>query len=127
MKWFVHVLQNYANFNGRARRKEFWMFFLFNLIFGIAAIIADNIIGFTFGDSGYGILYLIYNLVVVLPTIAVTVRRLHDTGKSGWFYFIALIPIIGSIWLLVVLCSDSDYPNEYGPNPKEAEVNFEMQ
>ena len=128
MEWYLKVMRNYANFNGRARRKEYWMFFLFNMIFAIAAVIADNIIGFTFGETGYGVFYILYALAVFIPGLAVTVRRLHDTGKSGWFYFIVLIPIIGWIWLLVLLCTDGNYGNnEYGSNPKDLETGFEMQ
>ena len=124
MNWYLKVLKNYAVFSGRARRKEYWMFALFQLIFALAAMAIDNIIGTTFkiGDQGipYGYVYMIYTLALFIPALAVAVRRLHDVGKSGWFLLICLIPIIGVIWLLVLLVTDSKPgDNEYGPNPKE--------
>ena len=120
-------MRNYANFSGRARRKEYWMFILFNFIFACAAAIADNLIGTTFGEIGYGFLYLAYGLVTFIPGLAVSIRRLHDVGKSGWFCLIALIPLIGAIWLLILMCLDSLPDNEYGPNPKEMDLGIEMQ
>jgi len=122
MKWYLNVLNNYATFSGRARRSEYWFFVLFNMIFGIVAMILDNILGTTF-DLGFGIsygyIYLIYTLAILIPGLAVVVRRLHDVGKSGWMYFIFLIPIVGIIWLLVLLCTDSQVgSNKWGENPK---------
>ena len=120
MNWYLKVLQNYAVFSGRARRKEYWMFVLFNIIFGIAAVILDNVLGTAIKDLGYGLFYFLYALAVLIPSLAVGARRLHDVGKSGWFLLIALIPIIGAIWLLVLLCTGGNAgENEYGPNPKE--------
>ncbi|MRT94576.1 DUF805 domain-containing protein [Ancylomarina sp. 16SWW S1-10-2] len=114
MNWYLAVLKKYAEFNGRARRQEFWMFFLFNLIFGFVAGIVDSILG------TYLVVYTIYTLAVLIPFIAVGVRRLHDTGKSGWLYLIVLIPVIGAIALLVLFVIDSTPgENEYGKNPKE--------
>ena len=122
MKWYLNVLNNYATFSGRARRSEYWFFALFNMIFLIVAMILDNILGTTF-DLGFGIsygyIYLIYTLAILIPGLAVVVRRLHDVGKSGWMYFIVLIPIVGIIWLLVLLCTDSQVgSNKWGENPK---------
>ena len=129
MKWYLKVVRdNYANFNGRASRQEYWMFTLFMIIFSIVAMIADNILAtvFTVGEGsyavsmGYGWIYLIYYLALFLPCLAVVVRRLHDTGKSGWFYFIVLIPLVGAIWILILFCTDSNPgENNYGPSPKE--------
>jgi uncharacterized membrane protein YhaH (DUF805 family) len=128
MKWYLHVLRNYANFNGRARRTEYWMFILFNIIFAVAANLVDMILFGKFSDGNtIGILSPIYSLAMFIPGLAVLIRRLHDAGKSGWFWLIVLIPIIGWIWLIVVLCSDSEPDNEYGPNPKGTEFDFEMQ
>ena len=113
MGWYLKVLKNYAVFDGRARRKEYWMFYLFNMVFIFVLAFLDGILtaGFLVG---------LYSLAVLLPMIAVAVRRLHDVGKSGWFLFIGLIPIIGGIWLLVLYCIDGDVgENKYGPNPKE--------
>jgi uncharacterized membrane protein YhaH (DUF805 family) len=119
MKYYLQALSNYANFTGRARRKEYWMFLLFNMIFAFIAMIIDNILGRAAPELGYGVVYVLYALAVFIPGLAVTVRRLHDVGKSGWMYFIVLIPIIGAIWLLVLLVSEGDQTrNEYGENPK---------
>lgn len=121
MNWYLKVVKNYVGFSGRARRKEYWMFILFNLIFSIAAVILDNIIGTAIGGIGYGVIYILYSLAVLLPSLAAVVRRLHDVGKSGWMIFISIIPLIGVIWLLVLLVLDSNPgENKYGPNPKEA-------
>jgi len=116
MEWYLRVVKdNYANFGGRARRKEYWMFVLFNMLFVFAALVVDYILG------TFPLLYVLYILGIILPSIAVTVRRLHDVGKSGWWYFIVLIPIIGAIWLLVLLCTDgTPGANSYGPSPKAA-------
>jgi len=121
MNWYLKVLKNYAVFSGRARRKEYWMFTLFNIIFLIIAMVLDNILGTAIEDVGYGLFYFLYALSVLIPSLAVGVRRLHDVGKSGWFLLIALIPIIGSIWLLVLFCTDGDAgENKFGANPKES-------
>lgn len=131
MKWYLQVLKSYTVFSGRARRKEYWMFVLFNLIFLLVAMGIDHALGTTFKfDSPYGshnlpygYVYLLYALAVLIPGLAVSVRRLHDVGKSGWMLLIALIPIIGAIWLLVLMVIDSDAGiNQYGPNPKELAV-----
>jgi uncharacterized membrane protein YhaH (DUF805 family) len=119
MNWYLKVLRQYADFNGRARREEYWMFTLFNLIFIIVAMILDNILGLTVEEEPYGVFYFLYAFAVLIPGLAVTVRRLHDVGKSGWMILVALIPIIGAIWLLALMVFDSDPgDNEYGQNPK---------
>lgn len=109
MNWYLEVLRKYAVFSGRARRKEYWMFVLFNIIIG-------TVLSF-FSDY----LYYLYGLAVLIPGLAVAVRRLHDMGKSGWWILIGLIPIIGWIWLIVLLATDGQPgENEYGLNPKES-------
>tara|TARA_B100000795_G_C22715028_1_gene405121 strand:+ start:386 stop:757 length:372 start_codon:yes stop_codon:yes gene_type:complete len=120
MNWYLKVLKQYADFNGRARRKEYWMFTLFNIIFGGIAMILDSVFGIAIEGVGYGPLYGVYVLVLFIPGLAVAVRRLHDIGKSGWMILIALIPVIGAIWILVLMVTDSN-PGEnlYGANPKE--------
>ena len=128
MDWYLKVMQdNYANFNGRARRKEYWMFYLFYILILIAAMMADNILGLSFSvgsgrseiETGYGWLYIITVLAHAVPSFACAVRRLHDTGKSGWFLLLSFIPIIGTIILLVFLCIDGDSgDNAHGPSPK---------
>ena len=123
MNWYLKVLKQYADFSGRARRKEYWMFVLFNMIFAIVAAILDNVLGIAMEGTGYGPLYGIYALAVLIPGLAVAVRRLHDVGKSGWLILITLIPLIGAIWLLVLLVTDSHLgENQYGQNSKEATV-----
>lgn len=114
MEWYTKVLKNYAVFHGRARRKEYWMFVLFNVIFSFAALIIDAVLGTA------AVFYFLYAVAVLIPGLAVTVRRLHDVGKSGWMILITLIPLIGGIWLLVLLFTEGNPGNnEYGSNPKE--------
>ena len=97
MNWYLMVLKNYATFNGRARRKEYWMFFLFNIIIAILLAVIEGIVG------SPGIVGMLYSLAVLIPGIAVSVRRLHDTDRSGWWMLIALVPLIGAIVLLVFM------------------------
>lgn len=123
MNWYLKCLKQYADFSGRARRKEYWMFVLFNALFAFVLGFLDGIMGLTIGGSNLGILSLIYSLAVLIPSIAVGVRRLHDIGKSGWAYFMAFIPIVGGIILLVWFCQEgSRQANEWGPDPKEGEI-----
>jgi len=118
LDWYISVIKKYAVFDGRARREEYWMFVLFNFIISLVLGILDIISG-TMDASGFGLLSTIYMLGVLLPGLGVTIRRLHDIGKSGWFIWICLIPIIGCIWLLILLVTDSNPgTNKYGPNPK---------
>lgn len=119
MDWYLEALRNYAVFEGRARRREYWFFVLFNSIIFIVLAIVDSVMSSS--EFGPGILSGIYSLAVFIPGLAVTVRRLHDTGRSGWWILIELVPIIGAIVLLVFLFTDSEPgTNEYGPNPKES-------
>ena len=108
MKYYLKGLQNYATFKGRARRSEFWFFILFNLIFSV-------LLGLVGGMMGFPFLSLIYSLAVFIPLLAVGVRRMHDTGKSGWFL---LIPLYN----LILCCTDGDIgANKYGDDPKPIE------
>lgn len=104
----------YADFSGRARRSEYWFFYLFVVIALFAASIVDKVIG------TYPLLYLLDGLAILLPILAAGARRLHDTGRSGWWLLIAFVPLIGAILLLVWYCTDSSPDNEYGPSPKGA-------
>ena len=123
MKWYLKVLKQYADFSGRARRTEYWMFVLFNIIFAIVAMILDNVLGIAIQGVGYGPLYGLYALALLIPGLAVAVRRLHDVGKSGWMFLIVLIPLVGPIWLLVLFCTDGQQGNnKWGQNPKEVAV-----
>lgn len=113
MNWYLEVLKKYAVFNGRARRKEFWMFALFNFIVALILSSIDYVLGAT------SIIYSIYILAIMIPSIAVLVRRLHDIGKSGWWYFIVFIPIVGAIWMVILLCKEGQSgENTYGVSPK---------
>jgi len=121
MNWYFEVLKKYAVFSGRARRKEYWYFFLFNIIVSIVLGVIDGITGSFSPEAGMGLLGGIYALAVLIPGIAVSVRRLHDTDRSGWWLLIALIPLIGAIVLLVFMVQDSKPgQNQFGSNPKEA-------
>ena len=120
MNWYLKCLKQYADFNGRARRKEYWMFVLFNIIISFVLGLVDRLFGTFSSKAGIGILGVLYSLAVLIPGLAVTVRRLHDIGKSGWMILIGLIPFIGTIWFLVLMLLDSNPgENKYGPNPKE--------
>jgi uncharacterized membrane protein YhaH (DUF805 family) len=115
MYWYLKVLKNYVGFQGRAARKEYWMFVLIHFIISIVLSIVETIADLT------GILTGIYALAVLLPSLAAIVRRLHDTGRSGWWIFISLIPLIGSIILIVFACQDSQEDgNKYGLNPGQS-------
>jgi len=121
MNWYLEVLKKYAVFNGRARRKEYWYFFLFNIIISIVLEIIDVVTGSFSSGTDIDLLSGIYTLAVLIPGIAVSVRRLHDTNRSGWWLLISLVPLIGAIVLIVFLSSDSKpEENKYGVNPKLA-------
>ena len=121
MNWYLEVLKKYAVFSGRARRKEYWFFVLFNIIISIVLAVIDGVTGSFSPEAGMGLLGGIYTLAVWIPGIAVSVRRLHDTERSGWWLLIALVPLIGAIVLLVFMVQDSKPgQNQYGANPKEA-------
>ena len=124
MEWYLKVMRdNYANFSGRARRKEYWMFVLVQTIVMIGLMILDSVLGLDFelqGISlGYGYLYLIGIIVHFIPSLAVVVRRLHDVGKSGWFYLLVLIPLIGWAWLFILYCIEGQKEdNKWGAGSK---------
>lgn len=134
MNWFFDVIKNrYAKFNGRARRKEYWMFQLFyyiflTLIYLIVAIglLMNNtgklpMLGFILTSIG-SILLIIFAFGLIVPNLAVTIRRFHDIGKSGWWILVCAIPYIGPLVLLIFCCLDSQSGmNKYGPNPKGIE------
>jgi uncharacterized membrane protein YhaH (DUF805 family) len=119
MDWYLGVLKKYTVFTGRARRREYWMFVLFNIIISVVLSIIDRVIGNP--EMGLGILGTLYALAVLVPSLAVGVRRLHDTNRSGWWLLIGLIPCIGFIVLIIFTVQDSQAgDNQYGPNPKAA-------
>ena len=113
MNWYLAVIKQYAVFSGRSRRQEYWMFTLINIIISIELSFIDGAVGTA------GVLQGIYGLALLLPSIGVTIRRLHDTGHSAWWIFIGVVPIIGAIIMIIFLVKDSDPgENRYGPNPK---------
>ena len=122
MNWYLQALKKYADFSGRARRKEYWVFVLFNIIISIVLTVCDVFVGTYSASASIGILSGIYSLAVLIPGIAVTVRRLHDTGRSGWWILIVLVPIVGWIVLLIFMLLDSQPQNAYGPSPKAGEA-----
>ena len=117
IEWYLSVLKKYAEFNGRARRSEFWYFALMNFLIVIALNIIEMIIG------TYGAISGLYSLAILIPSLAVGARRLHDTNKSGWLLLISLIPLIGAIILIIFFAQEGDSgENQYGANPKSEVV-----
>lgn len=121
MDWFVEALKKYAVFSGRAQRSEYWYFFLFYGLISIALGIADGLAGSYNKHAGMGMLSGIFSIGMLLPSLGVAVRRLHDVDRSGWWLLIALIPIVGVLVLLVFSVRDSQLgSNRFGLNPKDA-------
>lgn len=108
------VVDNYANFSGRARRSEYWFFVLANFLLGIITTILSDVV------PRFMLIVYIVGLPLIIPSLAVCVRRLHDIGKSGWFYLLSFIPLIGPILMIIWFCQDSQPgENKWGANPKE--------
>ncbi len=123
MSWYLSVLKKYAVFSGRAQRAEYWFFILFNIIISLVLAFVDTAAGTMSAEAGVGLLGGIYSLAVLIPSIAVSVRRLHDTSRSGWWLLLIFVPLLGFLVLLVFFVMDSTPgSNEHGPNPKEAPV-----
>jgi uncharacterized membrane protein YhaH (DUF805 family) len=130
MNWYVKALKQYVDFSGRARRREYWMFVLVNVVIVIVLSVVDTLLGTggfraTAGGGSFyaanslGLLSGLYTLAVLLPSIAVAVRRLHDTDRSGWWFLLGFVPIIGGIVLLVFYVLEGTRgPNRFGPDPK---------
>ncbi len=122
MSWFVEALKKYAVFSGRSRRKEYWYFVLFVVIISIALSIIDSLLGTHHRESGAGLLSGLFSLAMLIPSIAVSVRRLHDIDRTGWWVLISLVPLVGWRVLLVFHVQDgTPGTNRYGPNPKSTE------
>lgn len=117
-----HVFANSFDFRGRARRSEYWYFCLFNMLMSFLLGFMDGMMGTTFTTSTgaqMGIIGILFSLAVLIPSLAVSIRRLHDIGKSGWYLLVCLIPLIGGLLLLYWSVLDSEpQDNKYGPNPK---------
>ena len=109
---YVEVLQKYAVFDGRAKRTEYWMFTLIQVVIAVVLAALSSVVG-----EWFLVVYLLYVLATLLPSLAVTVRRLHDTGRSGWWILIGLVPLIGAIVLIIFMVMESADDNEYGPRP----------
>ncbi len=121
MNWYLKVLRQYVDFTGRARRMEFWVFTLVSLVISLLLNVLDSALHLG-SMLDVGVLGLLYSLAVLLPSLAVSVRRLHDIGRTGWWLLLAFIPVIGWIVLLVFHALAGDrQPNAYGPDPKTAD------
>ncbi|AKJ43673.1 DUF805 domain-containing protein [Pragia fontium] len=120
MEWYKKCFTQYADFSGRARRKEYWMFTLFNLLAIIVLAIVGSILDSVFGSNGAvtGILLIVYSLAIIIPSLSVTVRRLHDTDKTGWWYLLVFIPFGSLVLLVFTILEGTAGPNTYGPSPK---------
>ena len=112
MQWYIQSIQKYADFKGRASRKEYWMTVFVQILITYGLLFIELV------WDGEGILTLIYVYATLLPMIALSVRRLHDTGRSAGWAFITFIPFVGAIIFIVFMCLDSTSDNQYGPNPK---------
>jgi len=121
MNWYLEVLKKYTVFTGRAERQEFWYFILFNIIVTIVLTALDGVTGTYSTQTGMGLLSGIYTLAVFLPSLAVSIRRLHDTNRSGWWILLSFIPLLGAI-VLIVFFAQEGFPgdNQYGSDPKGA-------
>ncbi len=119
MNWFLMALKKYAVFSGRAQRAEYWYFVLFYILILIGLSVIDMFTGTYSEAAGVGLLSGLFGLGLFLPSLAVAVRRLHDTARTGWWMLVALVPFIGFIVLLVFTVQDgTSGDNAYGPNPK---------
>jgi uncharacterized membrane protein YhaH (DUF805 family) len=117
MRWYLEVIRKYAVFSGRARRAEDWMFTLINCIIMVVLKLAAP------SGESFGTLQGLYALATLLPALAVSVRRLHDTGRSGWWLLLVFVPIIGPLVLLVFSILEGESgSNQYGPNPKAVSI-----
>jgi uncharacterized membrane protein YhaH (DUF805 family) len=118
MNWYFDVIKKYAQFEGRARRKEYWYFTLFNLIVVMVLFFFDYSIGVSSLEWGFGILSGIYSLAMMIPSIAVAVRRLHDTDRTGWWFLLFIVPYIGGIAMIIMLTRvGTSGINQYGEDP----------
>ncbi|MGR5503762.1 DUF805 domain-containing protein [Vibrio sp. DNB22_10_4] len=119
MNWYITAVKKYATFSGRSRRKEYWYFFLFNVLISFFLSFVDSLTGSFDPATGYGLFSGIYALALFIPGIAVSVRRLHDTGRTGWWLFILLVPVIGVLAIIYFTASDGNSgTNQYGADPK---------
>ncbi|MEY8711719.1 hypothetical protein A9B99_14585 [Mangrovibacter phragmitis] len=119
MDWYLSALRNYFGFQGRARRKEFWMFTLVNIIFAAVLAVLDNMLHLRIHEQG--VLSSLYSLFVLIPSLALQFRRLHDTNRSAWWLLLMFIPLIGALILLAFYCQEGNRgANRFGNDPKIA-------
>ena len=122
MNWFIDALKNAVNFSGRARRKAYWMFVLFYVIFAFVAVVLDGILGTVNPKTGMGVIGGLYIFLMLLPLIALSIRRLHDTDRSGWWFLINFVPLIGGlVFFVFTLLEGTRGDNRFGPDPKAGE------
>lgn len=118
MHYYLEVLKKYAQFSGRACRAEYWMFFLFSLLIAVVLSVIDALTGLTWNHGQNGVLSSLYALIVLIPGFAVSVRRLHDIDRSGWWLLIAFIPIVGALVVLMFYCQRGTRgENRFGADP----------
>jgi uncharacterized membrane protein YhaH (DUF805 family) len=117
MKEFKSALQNYAVFSGRATRRDYWMFMLFYFLIGLGLGFVDVVTGLYSWELDAGPLSGGYSLVMLIPCLAISVRRMHDSGHSGWWVLLAFIPLLGTLPCFIFMLLGSDRDNEYGPRP----------
>lgn len=128
MNWFLIALKKYATFSGRSRRSEFWYFVLFYLIIYFVLAVVDGFTGTFDAKSGMGLLSALFALALIIPNLSVTVRRLHDTNRSGWWVLLSFVPLIGQIALLVFLAQNGHAgENRFGPDPKDTPEGYTTQ
>ncbi len=121
MNWYLIALKKFAVFSGRSRRKEYWYFILFYIIISVVLVFIDDMTGTFDAETGLGVFSGVFALAMLIPSLAVSVRRLHDTDRSGWWLLISFIPLIGALVLLFFMVGDSKPgENQYGSNPKDS-------
>ena len=118
MNWYLEALKKYAVFDGRARRREYWFFVLFNILITIALLFIDVFMATMEPQAGLGLLSGLYTLGVLIPSIAVLVRRLHDTNRSGWWFLLAFVPLLNLVLLVFMFLDGTAGDNDYGRDPK---------
>lgn len=119
MHWYLEVFRKGLNFSGRARRREYWMFTLVNFLISLGLVILHWLTADQLGNSPVALVSFAYMLITLLPTLAVTVRRLHDSNESGWMMFINVVPLLGGIiFLILMVARGTPGDNRYGPDPK---------
>lgn len=120
MEWFIKTVKKFS-FSGRARRKEYWMFSLFVVLIALALIFFDTTLGIYSEEAEIGLLSGIFMLAIVVQSLAVGVRRLHDSGLRGWWLLVSFIPYVGAIiWLILMVMDGQEGENRFGPDPKQA-------